>query len=191
MCHAQIHQNSISFVFPWFHLGSYFVGKYESWLSLFTKITLTQAEILTQVSKMTLAFISAIPHLLTFQLTFNRILVCIFKKIYLIALEKHFAVVLRAPTMWCSCSYLRDNCSLTLLQGTNSDFERICPHGYPDERELDHRSGKELNRPYYRYYASNVGYCWRSKYCSTLNGEMNMHGTLPILCKKYCILWVI
>lgn len=55
-------------------------GKYESWLSLFTKITLTQAGILTQVSKMTLAFISAIPHLLTFQLTFSRILVCIFKK---------------------------------------------------------------------------------------------------------------
>lgn len=69
--------------------------------------------------------------------------------------------------MWCSCSHLRDNCSLTLLQGTNSDFERICPHGYPDERELDHRSVKELNSPYYRDYASNVGYCWRSKYCTT------------------------
>lgn len=51
------------------------------------------------------------------------------------------------PILCCSCSYLGDNCSLTLLQGTNSDFERICPHGYPDERELDYCSVKELNSP--------------------------------------------
>ena len=48
---------------------------------------------------MLVPFISSIPHLLTLQLTFYRTLVCIKKKIHLIALEKHFTATLQADTM--------------------------------------------------------------------------------------------
>lgn len=166
------------------------MGKYESWLSIFTKITFTQVGTLTQVSKTTLAFISAIQHLLTFQLTFNRILVCI-KKSLLNCIGKNTSPPRFRPILCCSCSYLKDNCSLPLLQGTNSDFERIRPNGLSWWEKTGSLQCKRTEEFYCRYYAANVVYCWRSKYCTTLNGEMYMHGTHPILCKKYCILWVI
>lgn len=44
------------------------------------KIAFTKAGISTQVGIMIVPFISEIPHLLTFQLTFYRLLVCVFFK---------------------------------------------------------------------------------------------------------------
>lgn len=44
------------------------------------KIAFTKAGISTQVGIMIVPFISEIPHLLTFQLTFYRLLVCVFLK---------------------------------------------------------------------------------------------------------------
>lgn len=71
----QVNQNYLSFVLLASLLGSTSRGS----MSLDYPFSPNKTGILTQVSRTIVPFISAIPHLLTFQLTFYRILVCIKK----------------------------------------------------------------------------------------------------------------
>lgn len=89
----QVNQNYLSFLLLVSLSGSTSRGS----MSLDYPFSPNKTGILTQVSRTIVPFISAIPHLLTFQLTSYRILVCI-KKIHLIALEKHFTAILQADT---------------------------------------------------------------------------------------------